>query len=98
MDEDFVALELSLLASNIKKEVCGMLDYLILSFLEDIEKEKLKHAFIDIRFTIKKFSFGVCEQNISIVEEYDKKSLHSILLKHYHYLHLLVDCEIGFVN
>jgi hypothetical protein len=35
MDEDFVvALELSLLASNIKKEVCGMLDYLIPSFLK----------------------------------------------------------------
>jgi hypothetical protein len=45
MDEDFVALELSLLVSNIKKEVCGMLDYLILSFLERYRERKAQTCF-----------------------------------------------------
>jgi hypothetical protein len=34
-----ITLELSLFASNIKKEVCGVLDF-IFSFLETHEKEK----------------------------------------------------------
>jgi hypothetical protein len=46
MDGDFVvALELSLLASNLKKEVCGMLDYLIPSFLKKHKEEKLTTCF-----------------------------------------------------
>jgi hypothetical protein len=33
------------------------------------------------------------EQDISIVEDYDRRSLHPMLLKCYHHLRLVVDCE-----
>jgi hypothetical protein len=104
MDEDFVvALELFLLASNIKKEVCGMLDSLIPSFLKRYKERKAHNMLslmLDSQFKSLHllFSFVHYEQNMSIVEEYDKKSLHFIFLKHYHHLHLVANCEIGFVN
>ncbi len=43
-------------------------------------------------------SFVNCELSISIIEEHDTKSLHPIFLKCYHYLHLMTNCEIGFID
>jgi hypothetical protein len=37
-------------------------------------------------------SFVGCEQGISIIEKYDKKSLQPMLLKGYHHLHLMINC------
>jgi hypothetical protein len=46
MDEDFVvALELSLFASNIKKEVCGMFNSLIPSFKKRCKERKVQNMF-----------------------------------------------------
>jgi hypothetical protein len=42
--------------------------------------------------------FVWCKQGVSIVEKYNKKSLYPMLLKCYHHLHLLANCEIEFVN
>jgi hypothetical protein len=85
-----VAFELSLLMSNIKKELCGMLNS-FLSFLGKYEKKKVHHLFflnLDSRFK-SLFSFIGHEQNISILEEYNKKSLYLMLVKYYHHLHPL---------
>jgi hypothetical protein len=38
------------------------------------------------------------EQDNSIIKEYDKKSLHPVLLKCYHHLHLVPNCEIVFTK
>ncbi len=43
-------------------------------------------------------SFVGHEQDISIIEKYDRKSLHPILLKGYQYLHFVTNCEIGYVD
>ncbi len=43
-------------------------------------------------------SFVNCEQSISIIEEHDRKSLHLIFLKCYHYLHSMTNCEIEFID
>ncbi len=59
-----VAFELSLLMSNIKKELCGMLNS-FLSFLGKYEKKKVHHLFfliLDSRFK-SLFSFIGHEQN-----------------------------------
>jgi hypothetical protein len=80
MDDDFaIILELSLFISNIKKEVCGVLDS-FLSFLRKYEKRKAHNMFslmLDPRLKslCLIFSYVGREQGISIVEEYDWKSL-----------------------
>ncbi len=38
------------------------------------------------------------EQDISNITEYDRKSLHPMLLKCYHHLHLVPNCEIVFTK
>jgi hypothetical protein len=43
-------------------------------------------------------SFVGCKQNISIVEEYDQKFLQPMLLKCYHHLHLVEDCDVKFIE
>jgi len=76
MDDDFtITLKLSLFTSNIKKEVCGVLDS-FLSFLKTYEERKTHNMFslmLDPWF--KSFhlisSFVGHEQSISIVEKYD---------------------------
>jgi hypothetical protein len=98
MDDDFVIiLELSLFAFNIKKEVCGVLDY-FLSFQRKYEERKAHNMLlltIDPQFESLHlvFSFVGCEQDILIVEEYDHNSLQHALLKCYHHLHHVVDCD-----
>ncbi len=43
-------------------------------------------------------SFVGHEQDISIIEKYDRKSLHPILLKRYQDLPFVTNCEIGYVD
>ncbi len=43
-------------------------------------------------------SFIDCEQDISIVEEYNSKILYSMLVKCYHHLHPLVDNGSAFTK
>jgi hypothetical protein len=96
MEEDFnVALELICLVSNIKKEVCGVLD-IFLSFLKKFDERKthnmLTLILLDPRF--KSFhlvsSFIGCDQRLTIIEQYDTMSLYLMLMKCYYYLHPLI--------
>jgi hypothetical protein len=86
VDNDYATtLELSLFAPNIKKEVCGVVDYFI-SFLKKYEEKKAHNMFLlmlDPRFKNLHLlsSFVGREQNIYIVKEYDQKSLQPMLLK-----------------
>ncbi len=57
LDDDF-GVVLELFTFNIKKEMCDMLDS-FLSFKKRYEEKKTHNDFIDVRFTIKKFSFDV---------------------------------------
>jgi hypothetical protein len=93
-----ITLELSLFASNIKKEVCGVLDF-IFSFLETHEKRKTHNMYLlmlDPQFTnLHLVSLFVGrEQNIYIVKKYDWKSLQPMLLKCYHHLHLVENYDV----
>jgi hypothetical protein len=90
-DDSIITLELSLFISNIKKEVCGVLDS-FLSFLKKYEERKTHNMLslmLDSQFKNLHLvsSFVGCEQGISIVQEYDRKSLQPMLLKCYHHLH-----------
>jgi len=65
------------------------------SFLKKIEKKKAHNMFslmLDPKFKSLHLvsSFIGREQGVSIVEEYDNKSLYPILLKCHHHLNLLV--------
>jgi hypothetical protein len=44
------------------------------------------------------FSFIGREQDVTIVEEYDNKSVYLLLLKCHHHLHPLVEFESVFTN
>ncbi len=92
-EESIIVDELISFASNIRKEVCVELES-FLSLLRKIEKKKAHNMFslmLDLRF--KSFclvsSFIGREQGVSIVEEYDSKSLCLMLLKCHHHLHPL---------
>jgi hypothetical protein len=79
MDDDFaIILELSLFISNIKKEVCSVFDS-FLSFLRKYEKKAHNMFLLMLDPRLKSlclvFSYVGREQGISIVEEYDWKSL-----------------------
>jgi len=93
MDDDFaIILELSLFAFNIKKEVCGVLDS-FLSFLKNYEERKAHNMFslmLDPQFKSLHLvpSFVGCEQGISIVQKYDRKSSQPMFLKCYDHLPL----------
>jgi len=103
MGDDFaITLELSLFASNFKEEVCGVLDS-FLSFLKNCEGKKTHNMLslmLDPRFKNfhLAFSFVGCEQGISIVEEYDQKSLQPMLLKCYHHLHPMKNYDVDSIE
>ncbi len=84
-DDPIVALELSLLRSNIRREVCGVLDG-FLSFFKKYEKNKanniLSHM-LNLKFkSLRSVSSLIGhEHDVSIVEEYDQQSLFPMLLK-----------------
>jgi hypothetical protein len=74
-DNSVIILELSLFASNIKKEVCGSLDS-FLSSLKNYEERKvhnMRYLMLDPWFKSLHLvsSFVGHEQGISIVKEYD---------------------------
>ncbi len=98
-DDSIVAQELWLLASNIKREVCGVLDG-FLSFSKMCEENKTHNMLslmLNLRFkSLRLVSFLIGQKRaISIVEEYDQRSLFPMLLRCYHILHLMA--EFGFV-
>jgi hypothetical protein len=75
-DDSIVAQELSLFTSNIKREVCGVLDG-FLSFFKKYERNKTHNMLslmLDLRFKSLKLvlSFIGREQAVFIVEEYDQ--------------------------
>jgi ATP-dependent protease Clp ATPase subunit len=88
-----VAHELSLLASNIRREICGILN-IFLSFQKKYEGNKARNMLslmLDPRFKSLRLvsSFIGRKQVVSIVEDYDQQSLFPMLLRCYHILHLM---------
>jgi hypothetical protein len=94
-------LELISLASNIRKNVCIVLDYFF-SFLKKYEKKphNMLSLILDLRFKnlCLVSSFIGCEQQVTIVEEHNERSLYPMLLKSYHHLHPMVGFENEFVE
>jgi hypothetical protein len=84
-DNHIVALELSLLASNNRREVCGVWNG-FLSFFKKYETNK-SHNILSFmsnpRFKSLRLvsSLNSQEHDVSIVEEYDQQSLFPMLLK-----------------
>jgi hypothetical protein len=98
MEKDYsMTLELICFASNIKKEVCIVLNY-FLSFLKKYEEKRTHNMLslmLDLRFeNLHLISFFIGhEQGVAIVEEYDERSLYLMFLKCYHHLQLVVGSE-----
>jgi hypothetical protein len=85
------------LTSNIRKEVCMVLNSFI-SFLKKYEEKKTHNMLslmLDPRFeNLHLVSFFIsCEQGITIIEEYDERSLYLMLLKCYQHLQPVVGFE-----
>jgi hypothetical protein len=94
--------ELSLLASNIKREVINVLDF-FLSFLKVYDKRKAHNMIflmLDPRYKSLHIicSFVGREQGIALIEEYNRKSLYLMLVKCHELLHLLVRSKTNFAN
>jgi hypothetical protein len=92
-DDSIVNDELSLLASNIKREVINVLDFF--SFLKVYDKRKtcnMISLMLDPRYKNLRIisSFVRREQGVALVEEYDRKSLYPMLVKCHEHLHPLV--------
>ncbi len=91
------------MASNIKKEVVQVLDFL-LSLLNKYEERKahtMLPLMLDPRFKTLHLVSSLIgrEQGKTIVEEYDKKIfISSMILKFYYRLHPLVGFEKGVVD
>jgi hypothetical protein len=103
MDDNLIVSdELSLLVSNIKREVINVLDS-FLSFLKVYDKKKA-HNMISFMLNLRYKSLHIVssfvrkEQGVALVEEYDKKSLYPMLVKHHVHLHPLVRSERNFAN
>jgi hypothetical protein len=94
MEEESIIVDVLIsFASNIRKEICVVLEF-FLSLLRKFEKKKTHNMLslmLDLRFKSFCFvsSFIGREQGVSIVEEYDSKSLYLMLLKCHHHLHPL---------
>ncbi len=90
-DDSRIALELSLFATNIKKEICGVLESF--HFLKrNYEKKKshnMLYLMLNPRFKSLRlvFSFMGHKEKVSIVEKYDRRPLSPIFFKCYHYSH-----------
>jgi len=83
---------------TLRKEVCDVLDS-FLSFLKNYEERKvhnMDYLMLDPWFKSLRLvsSFVGREQVISIVKEYDQKSLQPMLLKCYHHLHRVKNYDI----
>jgi len=82
MDDDSgIAFELHLFVSNMRREVCGVLDSCF--FNKKIEERKYHNMFfmLDLRFKILclLFSFVGQKDGVSIVDECDRKTLYPML-------------------
>jgi len=95
MDDDSIVNDgLSLLTFNIKKEVINVFDF-FLSFLKVYDKRKA-HNMINFMLNPRRKSLRIIssfvgkEQGVTLVEEYDKKSLYLMLVKCHEHLHALV--------
>ncbi len=100
MDDDSgIAFELHLFVSNMRREVCGVLDSFF--FNKKIEERKYHNMFfmLDLRFKILCLLFSFVGQNdgVSIVDECDRKTLYPMLWKCYHHLHPMIE-SIGCVD
>jgi hypothetical protein len=90
------------LASNIRKEVCGVLDR-FLSFLKKFDERKTHDMLVLVlnpRFKglCLVYSFISHDQGVAIVEQYDTMSLYPMLMKCYYHLHPSIEFDNGFVN
>jgi hypothetical protein len=101
-DDSIVYDELSLLASNIRREVINVLDS-FLSFLKKYENRRA-HNMISLMLDPKLKSFHIIssfvgrEQGVALVEEYDKKSLYPMLVKCHEHLDCLGRLDRNCVN
>ncbi len=97
-----VAFEFVCLASNIRKEVCGVLDN-FLSFLNEFD-ERNSHNMLSLMLDLRFKSFCLVSffigrvQRIAIVEEYDTMSLYPMFMKCYYHLHPLIESNNGVVD
>jgi hypothetical protein len=95
IDDDFgITFALSLFASNIKRKVCCVLDF-FLSFVRKFEKNEVHNMLslmVDPRFKSFHliFSFFGREEGVSIVDEYDRRTLYPMLLKCFHHLQTMI--------
>jgi hypothetical protein len=101
-DDSIVYDELSLLASNIRREVINVLIF-FLSFLKKYENRKAHNMIslmLDPRLKSLRIisSFVGREQSVALVEEYDKKSLYPLLVKCHEHFHCLVRLDRNCVN
>jgi hypothetical protein len=93
-DDSIIFYELSLLVSNIKREIINVLNS-FLSFLKKYENMKV-HNMISLmlnpRFKSHHIvsSFVGREQVVALIEEYDRKSLYPMLVKCHEHLYPLV--------
>ncbi len=93
-DDSIINNELSLLVSNIRREVINVLDS-FLSLLKLYDKRKAHNMIslmLDPRYESLhiKSSFVGREQGVALLEEYDRKSLYAMLVKCYEHLYPLV--------
>jgi uncharacterized protein YktA (UPF0223 family) len=101
-DYSIISDELSLLASNTRREVINVLDF-FLSFLKVYDKRKghnMTSLMLDLRYKSLHIvsSFVGREQGVAQVEEYDRKSLYPMLVKCHEHLHPLVRSKIKYVD
>jgi len=101
-DDSIVNDELSLLDFNIRKEVINVFDF-FLSFLKVYDKRKTPYMISLILNPRYKsfhivFSFVGREQGVALVEEYDRKSSHPMLVKCHEHLHPLKRLETNSVD
>ncbi len=101
-EESIVVDELASFASNIRMEVCVVLKS-FLSFLRKLEEKKTPNMFsLTLHPRFKSFhlvsSFIGREEGVAIVEEYDSKSLHPMLLECYYHLHPFTKSKSAFAH
>ncbi len=96
MDDDSrIFFDLTSFASNIRSKVFGVLDSFLL--FKRTYDEKNTHNMLalmcDPRFKSLHLvsSYVSMEQGVSIIEEYDRKTLYPMLVKSYNHLHPIVD-------
>jgi hypothetical protein len=88
-DDSRITFELFLFTSNIRREVCGVLDY-FLSFQRKYEERKVHNMFFMLHpktFILYFLLLAEKKVEIYIVNEYDRRTLYLMILKCYHHSH-----------